>query len=168
MSIRLINTFIIMTLLVGCSSSGVIKQDFDEKRILHYSKMKNIDDMSGYVFYLNKGDKLPVNIKLENELLNIDKNKINVVIKKKIYFRLIMPQEITKASEKELSEQEKQILLSKVIIYVSNDAREWARYMDMKAVKKVFGIKGGSFAAGMGFSKEEGIQISLNMKINSI
>lgn len=168
MRFQLINTFIIMTLLVGCSSSGVIRQNFDEKQILHFSKMENIDDMSGYVFYLNKGDKLPVNIKLENELLNIDKKKINLVLKKKIYFRWIMPKGMKIGSEKKLSEKEKQTLLSKVMIYVSDDAREWARYMDMKAVKKVLGIKGGSFAAGMGFTKEEGIQISLNMKINSI
>jgi hypothetical protein len=50
------------------------------------------------------------------------------------------------------------------MLYISKDATEWAPVGDIKAIKKVFGSKGGTISFGMGMSKKEGIWSYLNVK----
>ena len=50
------------------------------------------------------------------------------------------------------------------MIYLSLDAKNWAPYTDIKAVKKLFGIQGGAVSFGMGITKAHGLSIFLNAK----
>jgi len=54
------------------------------------------------------------------------------------------------------------------MIYLSPDAKSWVPYTDIKAVKKVFGMQGGSVSFGMGITKEDGLRIFLNARTTKI
>ena len=56
--------------------------------------MKDIENISSYVFYLNKGDKIPLKMTLNSELLDIANEEINLILKQKVYFRLRIPEGI--------------------------------------------------------------------------
>jgi len=88
----------------------------------------------------------------------------NLILKQKVYFRLRIPEGINVENKSALSEEDKQIFFKNFMIYLSSDAKSWAPYTDIKAVKKVFGIQGGSVSFGMGITKQDGLSIYLNVK----
>jgi hypothetical protein len=67
-----------------------------------------------------------------------------------------------------MSENEKQMFLKNILIYLSPDAKRWIPYTDISATEKAFGIKGGSISFGMGITKQDGINIFLNAKTNKM
>jgi hypothetical protein len=155
-----------ITIIVGCAKPSIIFQEFKTEQIIHYRQMKNIETISDYVVYLNKGDKIPLKMTLDSELIGIDNKKINLILKQKVYFRLRMPEGINAKNRSAISKEEKQEFFKNTMIYLSSDAKRWAPYTDIKAIEKVFGINGGSFSFGMGITKEDGITIFLNAKTN--
>jgi hypothetical protein len=157
---------IMMTIIVGCAKPSIIFQEFKTEQIIHYSQMKDIENISNYVVYLNKGDEIPLKMSLDSEILEIANEEINLILKQKVYFRLIIPEGIKAENNLAMSEAEKQRIIKKIKIYLSSDAKMWALYTDIKAVEQAFGIKGGSVSFGMGITKEDGIRIFLNAKTN--
>jgi hypothetical protein len=55
---------------------------------IHYSQMKNIENISNYAIYLDKGDKIPVKMTLDSELVDIADWKCDLILKQKVYFKL--------------------------------------------------------------------------------
>jgi len=155
-----------MIIIVGCAKPSIIFQEFKTERIIHYSQMKDIENISNYVVYLNKGDKIPLKMTLDSEILDIANEEINLILKQKVYFRLRIPEGINAENNSAMSEEEKQRIIKNIKIYLSSDAKMWALYTDIKAVEQAFGIKGGSVSFGMGITKEDGIRIFLNAKTN--
>ena len=168
MNYRFFDILIMMTVIASCAKPSIIFQNFNTEQMIHYSQMNNIENISNYAVYLNKGDKIPLNITLDSEIVDIANENINLVLKKKVYFRLRIPEGINAENSSEMSEEDKQKLIKNVMIYLSSDAKRWAPYTDIKAVEEVFGIKGGSVSFGMGITKEAGITMSLNVKTNRI
>ncbi len=166
MNYRFFNILMMMAITVGCTEPSIIFQDFKTEQIIHYSQMKNIENISNYAVYLNKGDKIPFKLILDSELLDIANEEFNLILKQKVYFRLRIPEGINAEHKSAMSEEDKQKLLKNFMIYLSSDAKRWAPYTDIKAVEQVFGLKGGSFSFGMGVTKEDGLRIFLNAKIN--
>lgn len=62
-----------------------------------------------------------------------------------------------------LSDAEKEQFLRRFMLYLSRDAVSWAPFMDPAALKKVLGIKSGSFAFGLGMGKKEGLKATFNI-----
>jgi hypothetical protein len=168
MNLRFFIVLMMMAIIVGCAKPSIIVQEFKTEQIIHYSQMKDVENLSDYVVYLNKGDKIPVKMTLDSEILDLSNEEIKLVLKKKVYFRLSMPEGINTEKKMAMSEAEKQKFLKTIMIYLSADAIKWAPYTDIKAVEQLFGIKGGSVSFGMGITKEDGLRIFLNAKTNSI
>ena len=161
MFLRSLPTLMLFILLVGCSKPQIITRQFKDEDIIHFSQMKNDNDIIDHVIYLNKGDKIPVEMKIESKLLEADKDKIHLVLKQKVYLRLVLPEGMITKDISAMSEKEKQSLIERSMIFVSPDAKKWARYTEMKAIKQLFGISGGSFSIGFGITKEGGPQLKL-------
>ncbi len=171
MKYRFFTGLIIMAVLIGCAKPNIINQRFDSKKIVHSSQTKNIDNLSDYAVYLDKGDTIPLKISLDSEILDVAEDAINLVLKKKIYVRTEVPDALKNDNASSMSEAEKNKYIKKIKFFISPDAIRWAQINDpefIEAVKQLFGIKGGSFAAGIGLSKEDGINAYLKAKINSI
>lgn len=130
--------------------------------------MKNFENISDYIIYLNKGDRIPLRITLDSEFIDIDNEEINFILKQKIYFRLRIPEDIDAENNTKISEENKQEFFKNFMIYLSSDAKSWVPYTDINAVKKVFGIQVGSVSFGVGITKEDGLRIFLNAKTTKI
>lgn len=166
MKYRFFSMLIMITVIVGCAKPSIIYQEFKTEQIIHYSQMKDIENISNYVVYLNKGDEIPLKMSLDSEILEIANEEINLILKQKVYFRLIIPEGIKADNNLAMSEEEKQRIIKNIKIYLSSDVKMWALYTDIKAVEQAFGIKGGSVSFGMGITKEDGIRMFLNAKTN--
>ena len=75
-----------------------------------------------------------------------------------------MPEGIYSESIKKMSDINKQKFFKNFMIYLSPDVKRWALYTDIKAVKNLFGMQGGSVSVGMGITKQDGLRIFLNVK----
>jgi len=164
MNQRFFTILMLMIIAVGCTKQSNVLQDFRDEPRIHCSQIGNIKNISNYVIYLNKGDKIPLTIKLDSEVIEIDNGEISVILKQKVYFRLRIPEGINSEHIKKASEENRQKFFRNFMIYLSLDAKNWAPYTDIKAVKKMFGIQGGSVSFGMGITKEDGLSIFLNAK----
>ena len=168
MNYRFLNILMMMAIITGCAKPSIIFQDIKTEQIIHHSQMKNIENISSYVVFLNKGDKIPLKMTFDSEVFDIANKEINLILKQKVYFRLRIPQGINAENKSAMSEEDKQRFLKNFMIYLSPDAKRWAPYTNIKAVEEVFGIKGGSFSFGMGVRKKDGIRIFLNAKTTKI
>jgi t-SNARE complex subunit (syntaxin) len=168
MNLRLFAVLMMMTIVAGCAKPSIIVQEFKAEQIIHYRQMKDVENLSDYVVYLNKGEKIPVKMTLDSEILDLSNEEIELVLKQKVYFRLSMPEGMHAEKKMTMSEAEKQKFLKEIMIYLSLDAIKWAPYTDIKAVEQLFGIKGGSVSFGMGITKEDGLRIFLNLKTNRL
>ena len=166
MNCKFLAILVILVASFSCAKPSIIFQDFKTEQIIHYSQMKNIENISNYVVYLDKGDLIPLKIALDSEILGIADEEINLILKQKIYFRLKMPEGLNADDISSMSEEEKKKHLKEILVYLSPDAIRWAPYTDIKAVAQVFGIKGGSVSFGTGVTKEEGIKIFVRAKTN--
>lgn len=161
-------TILMLIIIAGCTKQSIILESFETEQIIHCSQISTIENISNYVIYLNKGDKIPLNMTLDSEVIKIDNEEINVILKQKVYFRLGMPEGINAENIPKISKENKQKFFRNFMIYLSLDAKSWVPYTDIKAVKKVFGIQGGSVSFGMGITKEDGLRIFLSAKTNKM
>lgn len=164
MNQRFITILMLMIIAAGCTKQSILLQDFRAEPRIHCSQIENIENISDYVIYLNKGNKIPLKMTLDSDVFEIDNEEISVILKQRVYFRLRIPEGVNAESTKKISDENKQKFFKNFIIYISLDAKSWAPYHDIKAVKKVFGIQGGSVSFGMGITKEDGLSILLNAK----
>jgi hypothetical protein len=164
MNQKIISILILLITIFGCTKQSIIVQDFTTEQIIHCSQMKNIENISGSVFYLNKGDIIPLKVTLDSEVVDIVNEEIDVILNQKVYFRIGIPEDIEAENNLKMSEENTKDVFKFIMIYLSLDAKSWVPYTDIKAVKTVFGIQGGSVSFGMGLTKEEGVRIFLNAK----
>ena len=165
-------------LIAGCAGTNIIKKEFRPENTVHYSrldKLESIPALNTYAIYLDKGDRFPLEFSLDTDMIEIADRKIDIVAKQKLFFMLKIPEKLSKeelsgledlSKEKisEMSESDKRKFFANFMLYISKDAAEWAPVSDIKAIKKVFGSKGGTISFGMGMSKKEGIWSYLNVK----
>ena len=153
-------------MVVGCANQRIIHQEYKPEQKIHYSQMETIENISNYVFYLDEGDTIPLQLTLDSELVDIAEWKCDLILKQKVYFRLKIPEGMQDINTLQMSENEKLMFLRNIMIYLSSDAEKWVPYTDISAAGKAFGIKGGSISFGMGISEQNAIDIFLNVKTN--
>jgi hypothetical protein len=166
MMYRLFGALLVTAITVGCAGPSVVLRDFGPEKTIHYSQLKDVGNLSDYAVYLDEGDTIPVRLNLDSDLFDLSTQEVGLVLKKRLYFRVKVPEGVDLENASEMSERDKQKLLKQIKVYLSLDGKTWAPYTDMKAVNRVLGLKGGSFSVGMGMTKEEGVQIFINVKIN--
>ena len=166
MKYRFYAILVMFSIIIGCANQSIVFREFKDEQIIHYSQMKNIENISEYAVYLDRGDKIPVELTFDSELVDIADGKFDLILKQKVYFRLKMPTGINTTIKSAVSEKEKQRFLKNITIYLSSDAKSWAPHNDFKAIEKAFGIKGGAFSIGMGVMKEDGLTIFLHVITN--
>lgn len=168
MEYRFYIILVMVSIIIGCANPNIMFQEYKPDQIIHCSRIKNIKNLSNYAIYLDKGDKIPVKMSLDSELLDIADTKVDLILKQKVFFRLKMPEGINAKNKPAMSKEEKQMFLKNMMIYLSPDAKVWVPYTDINAVEKAFGIKGGSISFGMGITKKDGMAIFLKAKTNRI
>lgn len=162
MRIQVVSVFVLSVIIMGCSKPQVIVKRFNDESIIHYSEMKDDNDIVNKVIYLNGGDMIPVEMNIKSDVIELESEKVNLVLKQKVFMRLVMPEGSNIKDISTLSEKEKLQLLNQAVIYLSSDAIKWARSTEFKAVKKIFGISGGSLSMGFGITKNDGPKLSLS------
>jgi hypothetical protein len=166
-------------LAMGCAQTNVVVMEFQPDHILHFNAFQKLDDpsiLNTYAGYLEKGDTFPLELSLNSDIIGFLEKKVNIVVKERVYYRLIMPSHITKEKLSEfknlsretvskMSDSDRQEFLKDFMVYVSKDGTHWAAYNDLATMKDLFGIKGGSLSLGMGMSEKDGIWSFLNIEM---
>jgi hypothetical protein len=130
MARKLILAVCVAHFLTGCASLHVIEKKYNDDHVVHMVKVMSgeiaVDEkeISKYAFYLDPGDRIPIDITVATEFAEIEYEKIGLVIKKRIYMSIhpLGP-------------------------YLSLDAKRWAHPMDKDGFKEVFGFDRGVFEA---------------------
>lgn len=164
MNYKYSSILLILATLLSCVNKNIIVQNYEPEKIIHARQTKPTDSLNNYAFYLNEGDSIPIKINLDTEILDISHEKIILTLKRKIYFRLKIPESLNIDDIPKMNEEEIAKLSKEIKVYFSPDAIKWAPYNDIKAVHQLFGIKHGSFSFGMGGTKDEGLTMFLNVK----
>ena len=111
------------------------------------------------VFYLNKGDTVPLMLSVQTSLVEPVSEKIDLVLLKKVYFMILTPE----MPAGDIDETQKTKLMRKMKIYASSDAETWALVRNHNALKKIFGWEKGYLSFGFGISKEQGVHATLGL-----
>jgi hypothetical protein len=153
---------LIPVILFSCAGNRKLIKEINRKKPVHlagnYQPEKNNRGGYDYIFYLDKGDKIPYEINIDTAYLDLSEKKVHLVLKKKLYFFIRTPVKISEIGRSKISDEEKNKLFSKIIIYISPDGKKWASLKERSSIKKVFGIKGGTLSVGIGSSKDTGIK----------
>lgn len=168
----------IALILVGCSGQKVLTAPSDPEKTFHFKNLKGwekTDSLNNYVVYVNKGDTVPLAISMDTDFLDFKQNQIEMVAKRKLYFRIKMPDNLSKEEIAKLnkitaegvskwSADQQKAFLEKYMLYISTDAIHWAPLNSKQALKKILGFKMGALSAGMKASTTDGLGASLNIK----
>lgn len=84
MNQRIFIILMLMIIVAGCAKQSIVLQDFSAAPQIHCSQIKNIENISDYVIYLNKGDEIPLKMTLDSEVIEIDNEEISVILKQKV------------------------------------------------------------------------------------
>jgi hypothetical protein len=161
--------------VAGCGGNGIVVREFDSAHVLPCNKLQKLEnaaDLKNYIGYLDKGDTFPLTLNIDNDILGVNQKTIDIVMKRKLYFMVKMPENPTKEeleiveklSWDSMSKSELEKFFERYMLYVSVDAVHWAPLYDGKALKQVLGIKGGTFSFGIGMDKKEGVKSVLTVK----
>jgi len=145
---------LVLLLIDGCTTPQVKYQEYKASEIVHYTQFKHTNDISNHAFYLDKGDKVLVAMKLDSKIADMSDNQLELTLKKRVYFRMQLPAGFTMDDFSKLTEQERRKLYQKDIIHLSADAKTWAPYTDGKAIQQLFGINGGALSLGIALEQD--------------
>lgn len=162
----------------GCAQHHAVLKELDQTRVRPLSELKTVNDpreLNNWAGYLDEGESIPLKLSIESEWLGIRQDHVDLVCKKKIYFRLSVREDISKErlqrildfnteSLAKMTDAERAQLFQDVMLYLSDDAVHWAPFNNAKALKEVFAIKGGQFSAGVGMNETEGAWAALTVK----
>jgi hypothetical protein len=168
-----------VSLLVACAAPPIREQAYEPGRILpisEYRKLKDPAALNRHAAYLDAGDRLPLKLAFESAFLQIEQNQIDLVAKQRLFFRVVIPEDMTQAEMEKIllldharlagmDESEKRLIFKDFMILASPDALRWAPLNDMQALKALFEIQGGELSLGVSMSAEEGIWSSLSLKL---
>jgi len=133
----------------GCAT--IHRIDIDRGSVIPVSKIlsdpagsesigKAVQEGKDVVLFVAKGQSIPLKINLDTPLVKVENGKNSLVFMQHTY-----------------------LLISRSGFMVSPDGERWAAIQDLKALKKLYGFKGGSLSIGFGVSKEEGASATLNV-----
>ncbi len=166
---------ILLFLVSGCGGNGIVVRKFEPSHVRHVRelrKLNNIADLKNYAGYLDKGDTFPLTVNIENDAIGINQKSVDILIKRKLYFMVKMPENPTKEELQRLEKldfesmgkSERENFFSRYMLYIGTDAVHWAPMDDGRALKHVLGIKSGTLSVGFGMDKNEGVKSVLTVK----
>jgi len=173
---RLVALFFVFVLM-GCAQTKVVVKEVSPDQVIHYSQLQKLEKVASLyntVAYVDKGETIPMEISLESDLVGLKDKKVDFILKERIYFMLRMPENLSneELSALESLDHEKLSKMSEAEqiryfrnLMLSRDAIHWAPLANIKAMKEVLEIKGGSIALGFGMNRKEGIWSFLKMKM---
>jgi hypothetical protein len=175
LAILMINATITLN---ACSAHKVLTKPTEPGNVHHFTELKGWDEtksLNNYVAYVDKGDIIPLAIFMDTDFMEFKQNQIELVAKKKLYFRVKMPDNLSKEvlaklnkttahGVSEWSSDQKKAFLKNYILYVSIDAIHWAPLYGKNALKEVLGYKMGKVSFGMKVSTIDGMGAVLNIK----
>ena len=165
--------------VTGCAGNPIITKPYDPNRMIHYSELKGMGEnrnLNGYVLYVNKGERIPLQLSMETDFVKFDQDHIDLVARQKLYFMVKMPEnpsadEIEKLNKldaqgiSEMSTEQRAAFLKKYMLYISKDALHWAPlYGGGKAIKEALGFQKGLLSFGILASTEGGLRASLDIR----
>jgi hypothetical protein len=164
--------------LNACSAHKVLTNPNGPGNVHHFSELKEWDEtksLNNYVAYVDKGDIIPLAIFVDTDFIEFKQNQIELVAKKKLYFRVRMPDNLSKEELSKLnkitaqgvsewSSEQKKAFFKNYILYVSIDAIHWAPLYGKNALKEVLGYKMGKVSFGMKLSTIDGMGAVLNIE----
>lgn len=161
---KAMNAVALLALLAaGCAAKATFVRSVDPSDMIHYSQVNEAQLASGkkgtLVFYLNKGDTVPLMLSVQTSLVEQVSEKIDLILLKKVYFMIITPE----MPAGNIDEAQKMKLMRKMKIYASSDAENWALVQNHNALKKIFGWEKGYLSFGFGISKEQGVHATLGL-----
>jgi hypothetical protein len=174
-SMKKIFLLFLFVFTAGCGGNNIVVKKFEPTHVVHVrelEKLDNISELNNYAGYLDKGDTFPLKLNIDNDAIGISQKSIDIVIKRKLYFMVKMPENPTKEELEKLekldfesmSKSEQENFFRRYMLYVGTDAEHWAPMYDGRALKSVLGIKGGRFSIGFGMDKKEGVKSVLTVK----
>jgi hypothetical protein len=161
---KTVNAVALLALLAaGCASKATFVKSVDPSDMIHCSQVSEAQLASGkkgtLVFYLNKGDTVPLMLSVQTSLVEPVSEKIDLVLLRKVYFMIVTPE----MPAGDIDEQQKMKLMRKMKIYASSDAKNWALVRNRNALKKIFGWDKGYLSFGFGITKEQGVHATLGL-----
>jgi len=153
-------------------------RSFEPEHVIHHSRLKQWDkteNLNDYAVFIDKGETIPLAIELDTDFAAFKQGKIDIVAKKKLYFIIKVPQDLSEAQLAELnsvdaksvsqwSDEQRRAFLKNYQLYISTDAEHWAPLNNLNAVRKILGYKAGTLSLGMKASTAEGLGASLYIK----
>jgi hypothetical protein len=169
---------ILVMALTGCAGNRMAVKHYEEDRILHFSELQEWDEtksLNNYVVYLDKGDTFPLVLTMDTDFIDFKQDRIDIVAKKKIYFRVEMPENLTAEDLSELSQvnaervsqwsaAEKRAFFKKYMLHVSTDALHWAPLSSVKALREALGYSEGIISCALMAAPTHGLEASFMMK----
>ncbi len=151
--------------VAGCANIHITSKDSHREEPVSNIRMNDLNQASEQIICLDKGERIPLKMSMDSDVFELSQGDVHIVLKQKVYLKLQIP-ELPDGSK--MTEKEKQAFLTNIRIYLSPDAQNWESYKDLKALENLFGIKGGSFSLGMGVTRQEGVNVYLNLRTTSI
>lgn len=157
-------------LLAGCGGTGlVVKQvaDADMIPMRDVGTIKNVQELDRYAAYYDQGEHLPLQLDVTTDIIETQEKKIDLVFKKRVYFRVERSQNLSDAQfvdlqkqwadRSTLSDSQKAEFAKQFMLYVSLDGKQWAAVNNPEALRQVLKIGGGNIAFGFGVDGKTGI-----------
>jgi hypothetical protein len=148
-------------LLVSCGiTDTIIVKQVNPDQMVHYSNIYSFDDIqlddNSYVLYFSAGDKIPLQIVLNNDFVEVDtNNNINLIAKRNIYFMIKDPEVQAKTSDYKITRNSK--------IYISFDAVRWSSIHNSDALKEIAGFDEEKVTFGFEATNHDGIRSNLTI-----
>ena len=169
---------ILMIILAGCAGNRILTKPYSPEKMIHYSQLKGWDEaksLNNYIVYINPGETIPLKISMETDFMDFKQDRIDIVVKEKLYFMIKMPEnlsaeelsrlkKLTARSFSEMSDAQKAAFFKEYMIYVSKDSVHWAPLYGSKAYREILGFKAGMVSFGIMASTTEGLGAILDIK----
>jgi hypothetical protein len=142
-------------------------KEFPAQKTLRISELKK----SGYetamplnlALYVEPGDRMPVHFVVNSPWIKADRQTLYLEASRRIYVTMVLNEDI---EIKKMSPEDLKAALSRAMLYVSADGREWVPAYNVKAVRKIFGVTGGRFSSGLSLTAERGLEANILIEAN--
>lgn len=137
-----------------------------------YRQLQRVEDIAASVGFLEAGTQIPVRLQVDSPWLGLEEQQIQLLLKRRIYFRVVLPGDYTQEQLDSLRQklegdhQEAELggLLRGVMLLLGRDPGHLAPLTDGTALKEAFDIRDGLMSAGLGLNTTEGLSLTLSLK----
>lgn len=179
---KLLTQYLIAAILtltfMGCAGNKVQVKPYSAEDTIHYKQLNSYDvgrNLNNHVFYVNKGETIPLKLSMETDFMDFKQDQIDIVIKQKLFFMIEMPENLSTdelaklnnldaRSFSQMSKKQRSDFLENYMIYVSKDAVHWAPLFGSRAYRKVFGYKAGLLSFAILANTTDGLEASLDIR----